>query len=317
MYFTLENTPAKKAAFNRKSNDKYGWLSTLPWHLFGIDQSDGISHQEILNLQNAVGCDADGLVGLSTLQHVQDTLRKRHHVLWNPCTGSVQDVNDFSRSMYWNGLEIPLNSCTYPIHTYKESQGIDLHFTGNFNKLDRKLNSVIVHWGGLNPQHLARVFANRKASSHIAVGRSESTGEVGIYQMVDLAHMTWHAVGANRHSIGIDVCQQPELKHLGYFVGKGYDVKTIDNPAYPEYGPAKIISLDPEIEAAVAEILVALRCAFGLPETIPLTSEGKITEEQMEKGGIFSHFHVDHKGQGKWDIAPWWDLIVNRISEFS
>lgn len=314
MYFSLEDTPAKKSKFNRDSNQKFGWLETLPWHLFGIDASDGIDFQEILNLQNAAGCEADGLVGISTLRQVQQTLKRNHGVLWNPCTGATSPCSIEVPIMFWHGLEVPLNRCTYPVHTYKDPAGVDLHFTGNFSKKSRSVNSLVVHWGGLNPQHLGRVFANRKASSHIAIGRSEDTGEVGIYQYIDLAHVTWHAKGANENSIGIDICQQPELKHLGYYVGRGYLVETIENPSYPKYGPKKIISLDSEIRRAAADLLTSLQDAFSVPSFAPSMGEGCLSPDQIARGGIFSHFHVDLKGQGKWDVAPWWDGILEEQS---
>jgi len=155
------------------------------------------------------------------------------------------------------------------------------------------------------------VFANRKASSHIAIGRSEDTGEVGVYQYIDLAHITWHARGANENSIGIDICQQPELKHLGYYKGRGYDVKTIKNPAYPSYGPEKIVSLDPEIAEATRQVLRSLRGSFDIPMYTPSVEQGKLTKSLISEGGVFSHFHVDLKGQGKWDVAPWWGQVID------
>lgn len=313
MYFDLEKTPAKKAAFNKKSNAKFGWLDTLPWGIFGIDASDGISYQEIINLQNAVGSDADGLVGMSTLKQVQQSLRIHKQVIWNPVTGLVADVGstqcDF---MYWNGIEIPLPDCEYPIYTYADHEGIDLHAAGSFSKRHREIKQIVVHWGGLNPHHLGRVFSNRKASSHIAIGRSEITGEVGIYQYLDLAHVAWHAVGANNNSIGIDICQQPELKHLGYYVGKGYNVETVTNPA-KGYGPSKIISLDPEIRSATSSVIYALRSAFDISEYTPPVEAKVVDKSDFEDGGVFSHFHVDYKGQGKWDVAPWWDSILSDL----
>ena len=312
MYFALEDTPAKKAAFNKKSDHKFGWLKTIPWDMFGIDASDGISHQELINLQSAVGVDADGLIGGSTLRAVQLFLHSRHGLAWNPIMGRVSQIEDGSvpEMMFWNGLGVPLNNCSYNVHTFKDPMGVDLHSAGNFTKKGREISSIVVHWGGLNPQHLGRVFSNRKASSHIAIGRSEDTGEVGIYQYIDLAHITWHAKGANTNSIGIDICQQPEIKHLGYYVGRGYNVETIDNPAHPVYGPAKIISLDPEIRQATSELIAALRDAFNIPRYTPSTEDGVVSREAIEGGGVFSHFHVDAAGQGKWDVAPWWDSIV-------
>lgn len=318
MYFSLEKTNSARAKFNRESNGKFHWLTTLPWREFGIDDSDGINEQELLNLQNAVGAEADGLIGLSTLKSVQSFLKTKKGVFWNPITGELFDI-DFDNPMgalLWNGLEIPMYDVHADnIHTYADPEGIDLHFTGSFSRKHRDINAVVVHWGGLNPQHLGRVFANRKASSHIAIGRSESTGAVGVYQYLDLSHTAWHAKGANKTSIGIDICQQPEIKHLGYYVGKGYNVETIENPAYPQYGASKIISLDPEIRQICSDVLVSLVEAFKIKDHYEPTSSGCVTQDAFSKGGVFSHFHTDFAGQGKWDVAPWWDSIIKDCIE--
>ena len=318
-YFSLENTAAKQRAFNKKTNKLYNWLETIPWGQFGIDASDGIEHQEILNLQNAIGTDADGLVGLGTLRNIQAVLARDYSLLWNPISGEIFDSEDQYAlgvpSLIWNGLKVPLPELDCELHTFLDPQGIDLHSTGSFTKRVRDINSVVVHWGGLNPEHLGRVFMNRKASSHFAVGISEVTGEVEILQYLDVAHVAWHAVGANQKSIGIDVCQQPELKHLGYYKKNGYQVETIANPSHPQYGPAKIISLDPRIESAVTSLLRELKTAFELPNYVASVEDGKVEKDIFLEGGIFSHFNVDFKGQGKWDIAPWWGNIVDNLDE--
>ena len=318
IHFSLEKTSQAKSAYNKKSQKAYDWLNTVPWGVFGIDASDGIDFQEILNLQIAVGVDADGLVGLGTLRATQSMLKSRHEQLWNPITGQLHDIDPLSQlnHVLWKGLEVPLltvDSC--PIYTYKHSEGLNLHDTGSFTKKSRKINSAIVHWGGLNPQHLARVFSNRKASSHFAVGISEDSGEIAIYQYLDVAHVAWHAKGANENSIGIDICQQPEVKHLGYYSNRGYDVKTISNPSAPTYGPSKIVSLEPRILKATAELLRGLYQAFEIPHYIPSMEAGKLQEGEHINGGIFSHFHVDFKGQGKWDVAPWWDSIIEEFHQ--
>lgn len=316
-YFSLENTPSKQKAFNKRTNKLYDWIETIPWETFGIDSSDGIEYQEILNLQSAVGADADGLVGLGTLQSIQQTLARDYDLLWNPINGETScPKNGFALgtpALIWNGLKVPLPNLNCELHTFLDPQGIDLHSTGSFTKRVRDINSVVVHWGGLNPEHLGRVFKNRKASSHFAVGISETTGEVEILQYLDTAHVAWHAVGANQKSIGIDVCQQPELKHLGYYKKHGYEVRTVENPTYPKYGPKKIISLDPRIESATISLLEELQKAFDLLPEITSVEDGVLDKEILLSGGIFSHFNVDFKGQGKWDVAPWWERISRNL----
>lgn len=322
MFFALEKTSNEKKAFNQRTNKVYNWITQIPWEVLGIDSSDGINLQEIMNLQQAVNVEADGLVGRATLSALQDYLAVEHEMLWNPYTGETTSNVENAKSkpfVLWNGLNVPiLTMSECGIEPFNTSSGIDLHGVGNFTKKPtRAINSAIVHWGGLNPHHLSRVFANRKASSHFAIGRDESSGVTTIFQYIDVAHITWHAKGANDTSIGIDICQQPEIKHLGYYVNKGYNVKTITNPAAPKYGPSKIISLDPKIERATAEFLAGLRRAFNLPSTMPMVNEGLISTEQLKQGGVFSHFNVDFNGQGKWDVAPWWDNIVNQVQDAS
>jgi|SaaInlStandDraft_6_1057023.scaffolds.fasta_scaffold21339_4 hypothetical protein len=320
-YFSLENTHSKQKAFNNRTDKLYNWLETIPWTEFGIDSSDGIEHQEILNLQNAVSADADGLVGLGTLKRIQQVLARDYDLLWNPISGETSSPENVfalgTPALIWNGLKVPLPKLKCELHTFLDPQGIDLHSTGSFSKKVRDINSVVVHWGGLNPEHLGRVFKNRKASSHFAVGISETTGEVEILQYLDVAHVAWHAVGANQKSIGIDVCQQPELKHLGYYKKHGYEVNTIANPSYPKYGPKKIISLDPRIKSAVSSLLRELQVAFELPHYVASVEDGKVEKGTFLEGGVFSHFNVDFKGQGKWDIAPWWANVVSDLESMA
>ena len=311
MYFSLEKTKSAKNKYNVKTNKKFNWLQNIPWGTFGIDASDGIDHQEIVNVQNAVDVDADGLVGLGTLKQMQLVLKRDYDMIWNPCTGEVSEDEDMNAVQFvlWKGLEVPLFDMPCQVHTYADPQGIDLHFAGSFSKKERHINAAIVHWGGLNPQHLGRVFANRKASSHLAVGICENTGEIGVFQYLDIAHVAWHAVGANQNTIGIDVCQQPELKHLGYYKKHGYQVETIENPA-EGYGPRKIMSLDFRIKEATSCLLSSLVCSFGLTEDYATLEDGLISKDRLANGGVFSHFHVDFKKVGKWDVAPWWTEII-------
>lgn len=313
MHFSLEKTTTAKNAYNVKTNKAYGWLTTIPWDVFGIDTSDGIDRQELLNLQEAIGVDADGLIGLSTLRSLQLALKSEYGTLWNPLTGTTTKVDEAFEvnSVIWKGLEIPMPQIkSARVHTHLDPRGVNLHATGSFNKKDREITAAIVHWGGLNPQHLGRVFENRKASSHFGVGICEVTGEPSIFQYLDTAHIAWHAKGANEQTIGIDICQQPELKHLGYYKRHNYDVQTIENPSAPLYGPAKIISLDPRIQASVVELLQGLCEGFRINRYAPLTREGVVGKDFDTYGGLYSHFHVDFAGQGKWDVAPWWDDIV-------
>ena len=298
--------------------------------MFGFEPPQDFDREVLMCLQEAIGTTPDGLIGKNTLQHVQDTLKHKGFI-WNPFSGKVSEFSPDAQYVLWNGVEVPIFNSPYKIKTYRAPEGIDLHSYGNFSQRDREIRDVVVHWGGLNPTHLGRIFSNRKASSHFAVGRAEGESDVCIFQYLDLAHIAWHAKGANTQSIGVDICQQPELKHLGYYVKHGYDVKTTNNPYFAEgFGPKKIVSLDPEIRGCTVALLGGLIGAFEIKAWIaPVCKAHKMlhmgkgsTANQLKEkwkmdgwGGVYSHLNVDFSGQGKWDVAPWWDEISEGIAQ--
>lgn len=308
MKFKLEDTKAKRIAFNRKSDRKYNWSSTIPWDIFGYEfdvldmNSDFMSVTEVL--QEAVGVEPDGLIGKQTLLAVSDFFRKKSQY-WNPYTGNLFPHNevvseDKVHFLKWNGLDIPV---LLPESVGDVRHHLDLHPTGNFSTKDRVLDSVIVHWGGLDPEHLHRVFSNRSASSHFGIGL-DSDGKPYVAQYIDAAHVAWHAKGANDTSLGIDICQQPLLKWLGHYTNRGYDVRVISNPT-KGYGPEKVLSLDPRIANLTREFLRTLTFAFDIPHSY--AKDHKLAKQPWS--GILGHSNVDAKGQGKWDVAPWWNDI--------
>ena len=291
--------------------------------MFGLsdisaDPLNSVDSSILTSLQDILEVDADGLIGKSTVSAVQRYLYTNQKAVWNPFSGDVEyfgsesDLNDLYY-VVWNGLNIPIRS-KFPILTFESEAGLNLHNAGNFSTKKRAINSIIVHWGGLNPHHLHRVFSNRSASSHFGVGLAENTTNVAIYQYLDLAHIAWHAVGSNTNSIGIDICQQPESKYFGYYKKNGYNVSMIDNPA-KGYGPSKIVSLDTGIRDATVDLLQGLSEAFLIDENYYRVEKGLLSKEESQESGIYSHFQVDFKKQGKWDVAPWWNDILDCMEE--
>jgi hypothetical protein len=70
------------------------------------------------------------------------------------------------------------------------------------------------------------------------------------------------------------------------------------------------VSLDPRIQKATASLLINLCEAFGIREDYATLEDGLVSKERLAEGGLFSHFHVDFKQVGKWDVAPWWNAIL-------
>jgi hypothetical protein len=135
----------------------------------------------------------------------------------------------------------------------------------------------------------------------VAIGRSNNES-VKVFQMLNLEHKAWHAGTANGRSIGIDICQQASMRWSGYYAKNNYDVAEIQNPA--EKGPKRCLSLDPDILRTTALVLRDL-CAI---KNIPLRSPDKNTtlRSSVRYRGVLGHHHIS---RGKWDCAPWWDMI--------
>ena len=332
--FQTENTPQKRAKLNANRHLEAGYLTTIPWEEFFsgtinegevktlLDYAESVItdkptdtpyskiEEMFKKLQNKVGVTPDGIIGKQTLKAIQDYMLKNESVVWCPVTGDfIAPIEGSSRKIQYvkyAGLDVPLDLPDYVnLVNFADKDGIDLHSTGSFsNRRGDKINSIVVHWGGLNPEHIARIFLNRKASSHFGVGRSEKDGNVIVYQYIDLVHSAWHAVGANKHSIGIDICQQPETKWASRYP----KLKTVKNPT--KHGPKEILELDPEVGKACAALIKSLEGTFWLK---PMTPElEKVTKEAfVNAGGVYSHWHVDFKNKGKWDIAPWWETLYS------
>lgn len=205
---------------------------------------------------------------------------------------------------------------------YDDEGGLDLHKWGHFNSRNGlKPRVLVLHWGGIDPNHLHRVFstATRKVSSHGGIGRGD------FYQFLDMTHSSWHAGYVNKYSIGVDICQQPTTNWLDYYTSRGYDVKTMENPARRPggayVGNRKVLTLDPEIAQATLQLVKDICSLFDIPMRAPrgedgLASEGKVwhgvfPREVMDRGhftGVVGHHHLSSR---KWDMACWWGSIFD------
>jgi len=207
---------------------------------------------------------------------------------------------------------------------FDKSGGLDLHPSGHFSrsKKFKKPRFIVVHWGGVDPQHLHRVFSgHRKVSSHFGCGRSDD-GDPEIYQYLDLAHRAWHAGWINKHSIGVDISQQPTTKFAKPYAKKKYDIQIVENlarrPDGRTIGNDKILSLDPAIATATRELVLDLCGIMDIPPRAPRGDDGfgtgsvwhgvfgKNSLLSSDFRGVVGHHHLSNR---KWDVACWWDAV--------
>lgn len=212
-------------------------------------------------------------------------------------------------------IQMPIRE-EYKLITFDEPGGWDLHRYGKFNKRREDISAICMHWGGLDAQHCFHVFATegRDVSSHFLIGK-DSGGKVVIYQVIDLGNAAWHAGHINQWTIGVDICQAPDITWLQHYsmVKRGiYDVKKIDNPT--NRGPKKVLSLDPVLANAARIFIQDLAAALNLPIKSPPTHDVYAVPE-LRKYTLIGHHHSNHR---KYDVACWWsDITTDPIAKGS
>ena len=272
----------------------------------GSDVSSDQFSSAVFKIQKDLGLMEDGKLGKGT---------------WTAILAEYDTVVTSSDYVVYGSRRLQLpNRDTYRVisfdemATYMGSEGeikpLDLHTEGHFSSRKGPVDKVIMHWGGLDPEHLHRVMSSpdRAVSTHFGIGLLK--GVPVVMQYLDLKHKAWHAGWGNTGSIGVDICQQPSYKWIGHYQKNGYKVSRKDNPT--NRGNRKILSLEPRIAEATRDFVEDLMEVLSLRLNIP-DSHGVVSKEDVTSGyySLLGHHHLVGK---KWDIACWWDDIFNGTS---
>jgi len=295
--------------YNKKSSVSLGWLDSIP--------SGAIEAYPNLSC----GPDTEECA-LAVMAFQEDTFGSESGVdgklgrgTWTAILKEFDSVDDSAPFWTINDRRVNVDvDREVDIVNFDQAGGLDLHRFGHFSARSRRPHLIVVHWGGLDPHHCHRVFSNpdRKVSSHAGIGLSPE-GAPTIYQYLDLNHKSWHAGWANSYSVGIDICQQPELKWKKHYLKKSYDVKETVNPT--DRGSKKILSIDPRVALAVREAVKSLCDVLDVPYDFPRKADGSFDHDVQDKdylingfSGVIGHHHITKK---KWDCACWWSDIFN------
>ena len=236
--------------------------------------------------QKALSTSEDGKLGMGTLR----LLQKRF--------APVDTTSDY---IVWNGQRKHINlSSNITSHAFDSDQGFDLHPWGHFSRRRVKTpRSIVLHWGGLDNQHLFNVMSShRKVSTHFFVGTEE--GRAVIHQVLDLNHKAWHCGAFNDHSIGIDLARQPEVKWADHY----NEPRTVENTT--GRGPDVVLPLPHEIAVATNQLIQELCSVFDIPLVYPEHHKTLGSNEASQYKGILGHHHLSKR---KWDCACWWDTL--------
>jgi len=296
MSASISNSVSSAIAYNQRSFKRLSLEESLPdLFLEEYKLSEGYSIEELTNaifgFQKKVGFSlVDGKIGPQTLKKILTSYAPLDKNYWT-----------------YNIVRVPC-SPDLNLECYDAPNGLDLHPVGYFSPrwfVNQKPKQIVIHWGGLNPYHLHAVFSGaRKVSSHLGVGLVGN--EAKAYQFMNLTHKAWHAGKSNSVSLGVDICQQPDVKWLEYYLTRHYQVRVIDNPS--SRGDKQCLSLDSRIKDQLVLALYDLCVMFSIPIERP-SGDGVLKDPNSFRG-ILGHHHISKK---KWDCAPWFDEIFRAL----
>lgn len=190
-----------------------------------------------------------------------------------------------------------------------EPGAFDITSARKFGRRTAKPRILVLHWGMHDAHGLYKYFLNvkdRDVSSHWAVD------ETGAYEMLSTDKSAWHAGWINRHSIGLDICQQPTVKDRTRYLEMGRQIAVQNNDT--NRGDRQVLSLDPRIAENFRTLVLQLCEEHGIPLNVPRDASGKVRHDVVfpnesalgNWSGVLGHHHVS---ASKWDIACWWDQI--------
>ena len=247
----------------------------------------------VKQVQEMVGTKADGIAGPKTLKKLKEYYDCEvicHNGKFVPLGNSEDYVVEHDLSLY----ELPDGEKPW---RYRNGS----------------IDTICLHWGGLNARHCYRVFYNCKGShvsSHFLIGRDpRDNNRIEVIQCLDTALVSYHAGKFNKYSVGVDICQHPEVRWADKSRKYGYDTHEIENTSHR--GPDSMMSLDPELAKVAKAFIQDLRFALELNHKPILKDDEVYGIHTLTYFSVVSHLNVSNK---KWDICePWgkelhWDI---------
>lgn len=239
------------------------------------------------------------------VKKLQKDLGLKQDGILGPKTLSAAKEHFGCEVISYKGELVPLNNSAdyvveHDLSLYELPDG-----TKNWRYRKNDPETICMHWGGLNARHCYMVFYNTKSnhvSSHFLIGRDPRDGNrIEIIQCLDAALVAYHAGKFNSASVGIDICQHPDVKWEKKSKSFGYETEVIDNIG--ARGPKQMMSLDPELAYVAREFIKDLRTVLKLDDKPILTSEETLSIHDLTDYSIVSHCNVSKK---KWDICATW-----------
>lgn len=246
-------------------------------------------------LQQVIGVTPDGVIGPNTLK----ALKK----YWD-CEVIAHE-----------GMPVPLNNTAdyvveHDLSLYELPDG-----ERNWCNRSQKAETICMHWGGFNARHLFRIFYNSKGrhvSTHFGIGRDpKDNNRIEVMQYLDTGLQSYHAGKFNKFSVGVDICQAVESKHLDKALKGGHNVQIIKCDS--DRGPDEMLSLDPEIASVAKAFIRDLAIAMGIDHKPVCKDEEVYGIADACKFSVVSHLNISNR---KWDIAINWASVTFHEIDF-
>lgn len=243
----------------------------------------------IKSLQVKAGVKADGVIGPNTLS----ALKK----LWG------------CEVIAHNGLPVPLNNT----ENYVVEHDLSLYelpdSTKNWCNRSQNPETICLHWGGHNARHLYRIFYNsngRHVSTHFGIGRDpKDNNRIEVIQYLDTGLQAYHAGKFNKFSVGVDICQAVEAKHLDKCLKDGHNVSIVKNES--NRGPSEMLSLDPEIAKVAKAFITDLMIVMEIHDKPICKDEEVYGVKEATKFSVVSHLNISEK---KYDVCETWSKHI-------
>ena len=273
-----------KIEYNLKSSKNLGW--TPEW--FGADTFNEELIANIIQFQNSLGLDSDGLVGPSTYRRIEASLLASEDN-YKP---SKRNRRKGDKAIIYNGERFSINWDR--VILWNERGGFSCK-AGTYydwsDKPSRKPIQFVNHWDAtLSSELCAKIINKRGLSMHFLIDNDGT-----IYQMMDIQDPAFQAGSKfwNINSIGVEISNAFYLKYQDWYVKKGFGKRPImDGYKLNNIKIEKHLGFYPVQLQALAALWAAIADATGI--NLEVCNKKGYCEEcaKGEFNGFINHFNL-------------------------
>jgi hypothetical protein len=275
----------KTINYNKKTSEELGWRPD--W--FGCEEINDELTEKIKEFQREMGIQADGMCG-------PGTFRRKFNERAEELERSDSDPN-YSDHIICHGDAVPIEWDRVVLWTdnagHKAKEGNYKKVTGK-----RDIDLFVTHWDVcLSSDICQRVLDKRGISVHFLIDNDGT-----IYQTLDTTHVAWHAGGANKRSVGVEIANAYYPKWQTWYEKKGFGKRKILEDSIVN-GRKLETHLDfyPIQKEALKALAKALNAGLSIPLEAPQNLNGSQYTDTLSKPklkafkGFIHHYHQTSK----------------------